>query len=603
MQGLQRHDRLAGLASMYDSLVAGSHDRAYGTSLGERLRGSQIVRKITKAWINSDSERRENPMIPLLFVFVAQSAPQKCALEGAVVSAMTGAPLSRATVTAWANRPGPKPSFTSSTDEAGRFSIGNLDAGTYSLRAERTGYIGENYGARSNGRIGTPLDLAAGQTMKDLTIQIAPEGMIYGRVLDDHGEPVPRMPVMVARRRFERGANHLVSFDSGMSQADGSFVLGGLTAGTYYVCALPQNAGSSVADREQPERPVFTCFPNAPDAPSAAAIQVGAGDRFRGAEIRLLRKRLYNINGRVQLPPEAPANPEIQVSLTGPVGSEVPSSTGGGLNKGKFEFRGLSPGTYVLHAHSMALDVTDPVTGVKATEFLTGKLEVTVADDEMSEAILPLAPGIAIQGKVRIEGALPGSPLPQGFFLPAVGLNAPDGEFIPNAEVDTQGTFRFHGVLPDKYHLRVYNPPEGTYVKSVRWNQDDVTGKDLDLISGGGSLDILLSPNVATVSGVVHNDDDKPATGVQVQIFLGDEFIRSDSTDQNGAFRFTSLGPGDYRVFAFEDIQSGLSSEKVFRKAFESTAALVKLEENSRESVELKVISKEAINAEAEKIR
>ena len=238
-----------------------------------------------KFGFKSDSERRNNPMIPLLFVFIAQSTAQKCALEGTVVTAVTGAPLNRATVTVWPNRPGPKPSFTSSTDETGRFVIGNLDAGTYSLRAERIGYIGENYGAHSNGRIGTPLDLAAGRTMKDLTIQLSPEAMIYGRVLDDHGEPVPRIPVMVARRGFERGAGRLVSIDSGMSQADGSFVLGGLTAGTYYVCALPQNGGSSVADREQQERPVFSCFPNVPDVSSAAPIQVGPGDRFRGAEI------------------------------------------------------------------------------------------------------------------------------------------------------------------------------------------------------------------------------------------------------------------------------------------------------------------------------
>jgi hypothetical protein len=411
------------------------------------------------------------------------------------------------------------------------------------------------------------------------------------------------MPVMVARRRFERGAVRLVSFDSGMSQADGSFVLGGLTAGTYYVCALPQNAGSPVADRAQQERPVFSCFPNAPDAFSAAPIQVGPGDRFRGAEIRLLRGRLYNIAGRLQLPLGSPANPEIQVMLTGPAGSETPSSTGGGVNKGTFEFPGLRPGTYVLQAHSTAIEVTDPVTGAKETEYLVGKLQVTVGEGDISEIIVPLAPGIAIQGKVRIEGAPAGSPIPHAFFLPAVGLEDPDGELTPNAQVDTQGVFQFHGVLPDKYKLRIYNPPEGTYVKSVRWHQDDVTGKELDLTSGGGNLEVLLSPNVATVTGVVHNDDDKPATGIQVHIFLGDEFIRSDSTDQNGAFRFTSLRPGNYRVFAFEDIPSGLSSEPAFRKAFESSAAAIKLEEESRESVELKVISKKAINAEAEKIR
>ena len=132
--------------------------------------------------------------------------------------------------------------------------------------------------------------------------------------------------------------------------------------------------------------------------------------------------------------------------LTGPAGSEAPSSTGGGVNKGKFEFPGLRP-SHFLRAHSMALEITDPATGAKTTEYLGGKLEVTVADGERSEIVLALAPGMAIQGKLRIEGAPQGSPIPHGFFLPAVGLEAPDGEFTPNAQVDTEGTFRFHGVL------------------------------------------------------------------------------------------------------------------------------------------------------------
>ena len=204
--------------------------------------------------------------------------------------------------------------------------------------------------------------------------------------------------------RIERGAGRLVSIDSGMSQADGSFVLGGLTAGTYYVCALPQNGGSSVADREQQERPVFSCFPNVPDVSSAAPIQVGPGDRFRGAEIRLLRGRLYTLEGHLQLPPGAPANPEIQVMLTGPAGSEAPSSTGGGVNKGKFEFPGLRPGAYFLRADSMALEITDPATGAKTTEYLGGKLEVTVADGERSEIVLALAPGMAIQESFGSKG-------------------------------------------------------------------------------------------------------------------------------------------------------------------------------------------------------
>ena len=98
----------------------------------------------------------------LLTGLLAQSDPpvdKKCTLEGQVLNAITETPLKRATVTvtaAW-HVGLPRRSFTVSTDDQGAFTIKNLDPGTYGLEASRSGYVSQQYGARSPSAQGTPL--------------------------------------------------------------------------------------------------------------------------------------------------------------------------------------------------------------------------------------------------------------------------------------------------------------------------------------------------------------------------------------------------------------------------------------------------------------
>jgi hypothetical protein len=180
----------------------------------------------------------------IVTALLAQSNPPsdpKCKLEGRVVSATTGAPLKHANLRLQpvfvGGAPATRTSFSSSTDAEGTFVLQDVDPGVYTLRTERAGYVAQNYGARSASMGGTRLKLDAGQSMKDLLIKLVPQAMFFGKVIEDDGEPVPSARIQVQRWMFLNGKKQLQPTGSGTSQADGTFVIGNLAAGRYFISA------------------------------------------------------------------------------------------------------------------------------------------------------------------------------------------------------------------------------------------------------------------------------------------------------------------------------------------------------------------------------
>ena len=179
-----------------------------------------------------------------------------------------------------------------------------------------------------------------------------------------------------------------------------------------------------------------------------------------------------------------------------------------------------------------------------------------------------------------------------------------------NSQAKDDGSFAMKNVQPDRYRLSAGGLPEGCYTKQIRFGGQDVTRGIVDLTSGaGGQIEIVISPKAAQVSGVVRNAKGETAKDTMLTLWQSSdetgapEFIRSFRTDESGTFRFASLAPGEYRIAAWEQVDGGLVSNPDFRKQFESSAVTVKLQENSRENVEVKVIPFDAIEAEAAKIR
>ncbi|HXW16636.1 MAG TPA: carboxypeptidase-like regulatory domain-containing protein, partial [Terriglobia bacterium] len=136
------------------------------------------------------------------------------------------------------------------------------------------------------------------------------------------------------------------------------------------------------------------------------------------------------------------------------------------------------------------------------------------------------------------------------------------------------------------------------FVKSARLDGVDVltAGVTVDTKHDSGSLEIVVSPNGASVDGVIFKDQ-QPFQGATVALVpdpphRGEKrLFKSVTTDQNGHFVLQGLSPGDYKVFAWEKIESGAYTSSEFLLPYEKLGESVHITEGSRNSVQLDLIA------------
>jgi hypothetical protein len=111
-----------------------------------------------------------------------------------------------------------------------------------------------------------------------------------------------------------------------------------------------------------------------------------------------------------------------------------------------------------------------------------------------------------------------------------------------------------------------------------------------------GPISVILGADVGRIEGVVVLADGNPAPRVRVTLFPDGahtgrpDLFKFAFTDDQGSFHFDKIPPGDYRLFAWQDVQPGEPQDPEFRKKFEKQSALVKLGPNSHETVPLTAI-------------
>src|ERR1035438_1806961 len=118
-------------------------------------------------------------LLPLLLLHAQDKPPEKCAISGTVVDAVTGHPLNKVDLTLEPSAIG------ATTDAKGVFIIKNLDPGQYFLAASRNGYLDTRYGPRRPGGGKTSIALdQPGQEVKGLTVKLFPSSVAAGMVHD-----------------------------------------------------------------------------------------------------------------------------------------------------------------------------------------------------------------------------------------------------------------------------------------------------------------------------------------------------------------------------------------------------------------------------------
>lgn len=526
-------------------------------------------------------------------------------IEGQVVNSQTGQALRRANLTLRPANPGgigsggfasPGAPYATSTDAEGKFRFEKVEPGSYRLAGDRQGYVRQEYGGKLNAGMGATLTVAAGQEIKELLLKMTPQGVLIGKVLDDEGEPLARVLVQVLRRRYLRGKVQFMPMQGAASLDNGDFRIADLAPGRYWLSAsyrpIPSFEGPARTITDKPEEEyVRTYYPGSLDESAARPVDLVAGQELSGLNIQLRKARVYRVRGKVA----GATNPRgFRTMLLPRDRTAVGVMLGAGSpvrEDGSFEIASVQPGSYNV-ALFAAQGMLSPM----------GRTPVDVSQGNVDDVRITVQPGIALNGLIRFDSEEEQQKLEKSLGKPItfagarVQLTVVDTFMFnsPSANVKDDGAFVLENASPEKYRIWVMGLPPGTWQKSVRIGEQDPTDGLLDLTAGApGTLEVRLGTGIGRVSGTVQDTDQKPVQGAVVSLVpepLREErtdLLRVATSDQSGQFNLQNLPPGEYRIYAWEEIEPGAYLDPEFLKPFEDKSVKVTVKTNGAEQVTL----------------
>ncbi|HYI96932.1 MAG TPA: carboxypeptidase-like regulatory domain-containing protein, partial [Bryobacteraceae bacterium] len=389
-----------------------------------------------------------------------------------------------------------------------------------------------------------------------------------------------------------------------MTQDTGEFRIADLAPGRYWISAVYRRMSMfgeaparNTADKPEEEY-VTTYYPGVIDQAGARPVDVVAGQELPGVDIRLQKARVFRIRGKITGGAESARNLRVMLMPRDSMMMMMGFMGGaGGMVKedGSFEIGGVQPGSYYVSAMAN-----------QGRPQPMGKVAVDVGRDNVENVALVLTGPLTLNGVIRIDGDVEQLEKAAGkkitFSSVRVQLMPLEGMNFANTggQAKDDGTFTLENVGHDKFRVMAMGLPQGTWLKSIRAGEQEVLDKGLDLNAGSsGPLQITLGVGTGSVSGTVQDAKQKPVSASMVQLIPDPmkeeryDLIRVSSTDQNGQFTMQGIPPGEYKVFALDDVESGVSTDPEFLKTHDSKLTKVTVKENSQQSVSLTQISVE----------
>jgi hypothetical protein len=453
------------------------------------------------------------------------------------------------------------------TETRGLFLFEDLPPGRYVLLAEREGFARQVFGSHGNPLAGITLSLAPGQEMNDLQFNLIAGSTISGKILDAAGNPVPKATVLALQPIYRRGSKEYVPLGSAASDENGEYRLANLGPGNYLLSASSQN-GEGIA----------TFYPNSANLANAAAVGVDAGAATAGKDIRMVRAATFRVAGK--LAEENAAAAIAWLTRKGAGATALVTRVAAPIDSdGSFVFPNVPPGAYLLTATEQ-----DGVAPASAP------LSVLVTAKSVEGVVLKPQSSGELQGTVSMGAA--DVPPPKGV---QVVLEAADTLLPrpPRAAVGDDGKFTLKNLAAGHYIAHV-QMPETLYVRSVRYRGLDVTENGFEF--GGGvpaPLLISLSANGAVVEGRVRDADGIPMPGAVVALVPSlrrYSRYKETTTDQDGAFVIAGVAPGEYKIYSWEQIETGAYQDAEWLKRYELKGRAIVAKQDGHETMALRAI-------------
>jgi len=516
-------------------------------------------------------------------------------LQGVVLNSVTHEPVSRALVSSPDNR------FATMTDGQGHFEFkfprASNDAANRptALMARKPGYLTE-----------LALDMQLGAAAKEVTLSLAPEGLIVGHVSLPSSEAADKIQVQLYRREVDDGRAHWVPGGQTATRSNGDFRFAELAAGTYKVMTLEQ------FDRDHPPAtsgeeqlygyaPVY--FPSAKTFAGGETIALSAGQTFQ-ADLSVTRQPYFSVKISVT---NAPTNVGIGVGVSA-AGSRGPGYSLG-YNSQTHLIEGMLPqGTYLVEGFGFAPLLTvgessltvhnAPLSVGSITMVARPSISVSVKEEFSSQEQTNDA---SSSSRTWLSSAASG---PRSYLNlrlePVDDFNQHGGSSLRPPANPKDEALTLEGVAPGRYWVHV-DSSRG-YASAVTSGGVDLLTEPLVVANGSvAPIEITMRDDTAQVEGTIEGADasapSRPhtATANVYCVPLPDSPGRfaEVAAAADGTFTFLNLPPGAYRVLAFKGAQPGLEfrNPEVMR-AYEASGPVVHLSSGQKDHVTVPLISK-----------
>lgn len=385
------------------------------------------------------------------------------------------------------------------SDEHGDYAWGSLASGVYYLTASASGFVAT---ATTEGDA-TRLVVQAGESIRRDLILKPGGASLAGTVIDATGGPIP-----LARVQATQGDGAQVGVTV-LSDEDGHFELT-LRAGSVTLRAEAEGYASATQTAAAPNTQV--------------ELQLSPEASLTGSVVSAL-------DGQPLADIEVTAFKHTPLMLVAGDGRALSAADG------SFSIRGLSSGTFHVHArsaqwagsaeHTISLGISEP----------GGPVHITAR------------PAVAVSGSVQI--ARTSLPCSAGTLFLASADTTGAEPFAASSALSAEGTFRFSGVSPGTYALRVEcRDALARSYPSLQVAEKDVAGLKLEVERG-----LVLSGRVLDASGRALSDR-AVSIAPDEATASAEPSSAAARSDAHGGFSVKGLSPGAYRVTSGDDEQA-----------------------------------------------
>jgi Carboxypeptidase regulatory-like domain len=466
----------------------------------------------------------------------------KYTLRGTVVSSLTGEPIRGALVQIYLNG-----QSSTLTGPDGKFQFDGLPAGQTSITVRKPGFFAES---DFQPDVRTQLLATTGPNNSPLILKLIPEGVIYGRISEEDGEPIEGLPVALLVQSLQNGRKTWQQRPAAVTDEDGNFRFAELPPGNYFLSAGPsRDPVTFPAKLSQPGAQGIpqVYYPVGSELAAAAPISIPPG---RKAEINLTLspQPFYRVSGTIS---GYTPTQQVVLQLRNSAGIPLAYNSRFDSASGTFRILWVPAGAYTLQA-----DAPD-----SHGHSLTASVPLTVSADLSGVHVL-LLPTVNIRVQMTVISSRTG---PERFseqenYFPAyvqlVSHNAGLFELrYGSQQVGERGasSLEVQNIAPGTYRVEV-NPNGPLYVQSALSGTTDLLESDLSVAPGASPqpIEITLRDDVASVSGTVSSDNQALSATILAFSEHAAAPPRIQPTDQGGGFQLSFLPPGAYKILAVD---------------------------------------------------